>query len=175
MPIVKAGETISVMLLAAERQRAFDEEGVGLRMVGNVLFALENIEHEAQRKAGGKHIEFLVTHDGLTRLPNRTLFNQFLSIAIESARRYRRSVALLFIDLDRLKTINDSLGHEAGDQLLVRIGERLSLAVRASDVVARIGGDEFVILLNDFHRGEDATKLARTILTTIFVLVELHG
>ncbi|MES1930783.1 hypothetical protein SADO_16108 [Salinisphaera dokdonensis CL-ES53] len=177
VPIVKAGETIGVMLLAADHPRAFDEEGVGLlnRMVDNVVFALENLEHEAQRKAGEKHIEFLATHDSLTHLPNRTLFNQSLSMAIESARRYRRSFALLFIDLDRFKTINDSLGHEAGDQLLIQIAERLSLAVRASDMVARIGGDEFVILVNDIQQPEDAAKLARTILSKILEPVELQG
>ena len=177
VPILRGNKPIGVIFLASRLRRAFDADGVRLleRMAQNLVFALENFEHEAQREAGEKHIEFLATHDALTSLPNRTLFNQSLAMAIESARRHRRAFALLFIDLDRFKTINDSLGHEAGDQLLITIGERLSLSVRASDVVARIGGDEFLILVNDIKHGEDAAKLARTILAKILEPVELQG
>lgn len=177
VPIVRDGQPIGVFVLAANSRFAFDADGVALleRMAANVVFALENFEHEAQRKEGEKHIEFLATHDGLTDLPNRTLFNQSLEMTIAAARRYKRRFALLFIDLDRFKIINDSLGHEAGDQLLQQIGERLSLCVRASDMVARLGGDEFVVLANGIGDNSDAARLARTILEKILEPVELRG
>lgn len=177
VPIIKAGQVIGVMLLAAQRKRTFDTASVGLleRMAANLVFALENMEHEVQRQQGEKHIEFLATHDALTRLPNRVLLNQSLVMAIESARRHGRRFALLFLDLDRFKTINDSLGHDAGDQLLQTIGERLDLCVRASDVVARIGGDEFVLLLNEIVGREDVARFAHSLLGHILEPVTLRG
>lgn len=177
VPIVKAGQIIGAMLIAAKRRRAFDRDSVVLleRMAGNVAFALENMEHEAQRREGEKHIEFMATHDALTQLPNRALLNQSLKIAIESARRHGRRFALLFLDLDRFKTINDSLGHDAGDELLQVIGERLRQCVRASDLVSRIGGDEFVLLLNEVDNNDDVGRFADKLLTRILEPLILNG
>src|SRR6202022_2243392 len=88
-------------------------------------------------------------HACLTHLPNRGMFNELLRPPIEAAARYRRQFAVLFIDLDRFKIINDSLGHDAGDLLLVEIANRLRHTLRSSDVVARLGGDEFVVILEE--------------------------
>jgi len=99
------------------------------------------------RKSAEQRIQYLATHDHLTGLPNRTMFSEILEHAIESAHRYDRKLALLFIDLDRFKEINDTLGHEAGDQLLKEMAKRFTASLRSSDVIARFGGDEFVILL----------------------------
>ena len=110
-------------------------------------------------------LDFLAHHDALTGLPNRLLFGDRLRHAIERARREGYPVALLFIDLDRFKNINDSLGHQIGDQLLVEAARRLKSLVRHADTVARLGGDEFVVLLEDRASHETAAHLAGKIVT----------
>ncbi|MES1951617.1 hypothetical protein S4A8_12222 [Salinisphaera sp. S4-8] len=173
VPIVKNGETVGVMLLIAGQRGGFGGEGVRLieRMVENLVFALDNLEHEAFRRQSEKHIEYLATHDALTHLPNRTLFNQWLSMAIAAGDHF----AVLFIDLDRFKFINDSLGHEAGDQLLQAIAKRLRACVGASDRVARLGGDEFVVLIDNVDMAGDVEPVAGRILDTVLQPVALNG
>lgn len=115
-----------------------------------------------------KHMEETIKHqayyDGLTSLPNRTLFAEQLKLEIASADRNNRKLAILFLDIDRFKNINDSLGHATGDNLLKNVAYRLRKCVRESDTVARIGGDEFVILLSGIAQKEDAAVTARKIL-----------
>ncbi|MGV8837579.1 EAL domain-containing protein, partial [Cellvibrio sp.] len=101
----------------------------------------------SERKKSRERIDFLAHHDSLTELPNRALLNDRLEMAINTAKRRGEKVGILFIDLDRFKNINDSLGHAAGDQILRQTAARLSAAVRTDDTVARLGGDEFVVLL----------------------------
>ena len=100
-----------------------------------------------ERKLAGERIEYLAYYDSLTALPNRRLFSKLLNQALGISRRYGGSLAVLFIDLDRFKNINDTLGHEAGDLLLQEMAKRFKNCLRDSDVVARLGGDEFVVLL----------------------------
>ena len=102
----------------------------------------------SERKKSRERIDFLAHHDSLTELPNRALLNDRLEMAINTAKRRQEKVGILFIDLDRFKNINDSLGHTAGDQILVQTAERLRAAVRTDDTVSRLGGDEFVVLLS---------------------------
>ena len=119
-------------------------------------------------------VEFLAYHDSLTALPNRSLFNKLLSQAISQARRYDKQLAVAFIDLDRFKQINDTLGHEAGDQLLKEVANRLKGCLRDSDTVARLGGDEFVVLLTELGDKKYAATVAQKIITIIakpFVLL----
>jgi diguanylate cyclase (GGDEF)-like protein/PAS domain S-box-containing protein len=111
-------------------------------------------------------------HDFLTGLPNRMLLNDRVNQAIRLARRYRRKVAVLFLDLDGFKHINDSLGHPAGDKLLQSIAKRLVECVRSSDTVSRQGGDEFVVLLAEEQHGEDAALTARRMLQAV---AEVHS
>lgn len=106
-------------------------------------------------------------HDALTGLPNRTLLNDRVNQAIVSARRHMKQVAILFLDLDGFKHINDSLGHSVGDRLLQSIAKRLLESARASDTVSRQGGDEFVVLLSETERPEDAAIAARRILRAL--------
>ena len=104
------------------------------------------------RKQAEERIQYLATHDSLTGLPNRVMFGELLNHVLALSRRNQRKFAVLFIDLDRFKFINDSLGHEAGDALLREVAARLKASLRASDIVARLGGDEFVVLLQDLGR-----------------------
>ena len=128
----------------------------------------------AQKRAE-ERIQFLATHDGLTGLPNRTLFSQLLNQQIQSARRYEGKFAVMFLDLDRFKAINDTFGHEAGDTLLKEMASRFSGSVRASDVVARLGGDEFVVLVQEAGDIEQVNTVARKILSAAITPVMVAG
>ncbi|MBI3896968.1 MAG: EAL domain-containing protein [Gammaproteobacteria bacterium] len=128
-----------------------------------------------ERKIANERIEYLASHDGLTGLPNRAMFSEMLNLAIHSARRYNRYFALLFIDLDRFKNINDTFGHEAGDTLLKEMGTRLEHTLRASDVVARLGGDEFVVLIQEVTDDKHVATVARKILSALIKPIVLLG
>ena len=117
----------------------------------------------------------LAEHDVLTDLPNRMLFNDRLARAIALARRYGRRLALLFLDCDRFKHINDTLGHAVGDQVLRTIARRLMASVRESDTVCRHGGDEFLILLSEVDHSEDASLTAQKVVTSVAEPIVLGG
>ncbi len=118
---------------------------------------------------------FLATHDELTGLPNRLVFGQAVSDAVKAGRRYGQEFVVMFIDLDRFKIINDTLGHAAGDSLLTEIANRLRQCVRESDVVARVGGDEFVILLREVSDADQVATVARKILSIVVKPLKIHG
>jgi len=99
-------------------------------------------------------------HDPLTGLANRSLLSDRLEKALERAQRSRKSVALLFVDLDKFKPVNDSLGHDVGDQVLRRVAQRLQSAVRESDTLARLGGDEFMVVVEALDGTESVTRIA---------------
>jgi diguanylate cyclase (GGDEF)-like protein/PAS domain S-box-containing protein len=128
-----------------------------------------------ERKKAEERIHHLAYYDGLTGLPNRTLLYKLIDQALVEARRHRLHGAILFIDLNRFKPINDTLGHGVGDHLLCCVGERLRGAVRTEDVVARLGGDEFVVALFDITRREHAAVVAQKVLAALdppFVIEE---
>jgi diguanylate cyclase (GGDEF)-like protein len=128
-----------------------------------------------ERKRAEERIQHLAHHDGLTELPNRTLLNDRLSQALNMAVRNDGELAVLALDLDRFKAINDNFGHAIGDQLLVLVARRLKGTVRASDTVARVGGDEFVVLQTDVRQPIAAGELARRIIATLSEPFELNG
>jgi diguanylate cyclase (GGDEF)-like protein/PAS domain S-box-containing protein len=129
-----------------------DEAGRALRMTGTST----DITH---RKRAEERAEYLATRDPLTELPNRAVLHDRLEQAVFNAARNRSGFAFMFIDLDRFKTINDSLGHQAGDQLLKGVAHRLTACVRANDTVARLGGDEFAVILEDLReRGDEGAQ-----------------
>ncbi|WOB10358.1 EAL domain-containing protein [Piscinibacter gummiphilus] len=128
-----------------------------------------------EQKVAEEHIHHMARHDSLTGLPNRLLFSSLLNAALKTAARYKRTFAVMFIDLDRFKFINDTLGHEAGDTLLKEITARFKQAVRASDVLARLGGDEFVVLVQEVPDREHAAAVARKLLSAAIKPIELMG
>jgi diguanylate cyclase (GGDEF)-like protein len=114
-------------------------------------------------------------HDPLTGMPNRTLFGDRLAHALQRTERTASEVAVLFVDLDRFKPVNDSLGHAAGDELLQIVGQRISQCLRDSDTAARLGGDEFAVLLEDLVFSDDATGMAERIIEAVGAPVALQG
>lgn len=134
-----------------------------------------NCRDITERTLAQERIRHLAHHDELTGLPNRNLFRDRGQQAMAQAERSRRRVGLMFLDLDRFKHINDSLGHHIGDKLLQQMAGRLSSAVRQSDTVARLGGDEFVIVLPEVRDVQDLTPLANKLLEIIAAPVQLEG
>jgi len=121
----------------------------------------------SERKAADERIHFMAHYDALTELPNRILLHDRILQAILYAKRQQTRVAILFLDLDRFKTINDTLGHSFGDLLLQAVAERLRNCLRSSDTIARLGGDEFIVVIPDLHEADHAGKIAQKILNTI--------
>jgi len=115
-------------------------------------------------KRSQNQLNELVNHDPLTGLPNRRLLNELLEHAIRRAEREKHQIALLFIDLDRFKAINDTLGHHVGDKLLYEVSRRISRSIRESDVVARLGGDEFLVMMDMINKADDAALVAQKII-----------
>ena len=118
-------------------------------------------------RAASLEMSRVAQHDVLTQLPNRTLFDDRLTQAISLAERQNKQLAVLFVDVDKFKRINDTLGHAVGDNLLRSVAGRLTACIRRTDTVSRLGGDEFLILLSQVEHGEDAAVTARKILRAI--------
>ena len=130
-----------------EQAYPIDHEGGDPWLIQGVIFDI------TERKRAEEQVAFLAYHDKLTGLPNRALFEEMLETAIARAHRHDLGVGVLYLDLDNFKLVNDSLGHHAGDQLLIQLAERLRGCTRETDMVARQGGDEFLLLLADLERG----------------------
>jgi diguanylate cyclase (GGDEF)-like protein len=134
---------------------------------GQVIGAVIVFHGVGAARAMSDRMSHLAQHDPLTGLPNRLLLHDRLNLAIASARRRARALAVLFVDVDRFKRINDTLGHAAGDEVLQSIAGRLTAGVRDSDTVCRYGGDEFVVLLSEVACSEDAAFSADQLLAAI--------
>jgi len=130
-------------------------------------------EEIATRMEAERKLLHLANHDALTDLPNRRLFEELCNFSIINAKRYKQNQATLFIDIDNFKTVNDTLGHKAGDALLVMIAQRLTECVRQSDIVSRFGGDEFLIHLGGDCSLGDAETIAQKIVQSLTDSFEL--
>ena len=159
------GETRWVLINAVG---TFDTAGkrIGQRGTGRDI---------TDRKTAEARISYLATRDPLTELPNRTLFNDRLEQGIVAARRTGQSLALLFIDLDRFKNINDSLGHQVGDLLLKEVANRMEGCIRKGDTLSRLGGDEFVVTLEGLQQAEDAAQVAAKIIKALSRPCDIAG
>jgi diguanylate cyclase (GGDEF)-like protein len=137
---------------------------------------ISTIAHDiSELKSIQLQLEHQATHDPLTGLPNRPLFQELGEQALARSDRYGTTVAVLFLDLDRFKPVNDSFGHTAGDELLVHIAGRLRGSVRRGDVVARFGGDEFVVLCEHPAGQSEMVELARRLIDAMSEPVEISG
>lgn len=155
------------LIIRKDGTRRYIEASVSLKKdsAGNPSGFKGVIRDITERKRIEQELNYMATHDTLTGLPNRLMFNQLLNQAVHSSKRNKKQLAVFFIDLDRFKIINDSLGHEAGDQLLQEIARRFRNSLREADVVGRLGGDEFVILIEDFNNPEQVANVAHKILS----------
>lgn len=134
---------------------------------GRIIGASKIARDITQRKESQERIQYLAHYDSLTGLPNRTLLADRMRMAIGNATRFSHRLALLFMDLDRFKLVNDSLGHEIGDKLLKIVAERMQSTVRLIDTVSRMGGDEFVVLLPQIETLEDAARVSEKLIAAV--------
>jgi diguanylate cyclase (GGDEF)-like protein len=126
-----------------------------------------NIRDISERKQLERNLAFAATHDIVTGLPNRMLFNDHYNLALAGAKRYHKKLAIAVLDIDHFKDINDTFGHHYGDELLKEFGNRLCSIVRKTDTVARIGGDEFALLMTEVIEIENITNFAQKILANV--------
>ena len=170
VPVRDDEKPIAMLCAYALAEHAFGAEDVRfVEAVGHVLStALQRLKAE-------QRLAHLAQFDALTGLPNRTLLQDRLAQTIVQSRRKRRHAGALFVDLDRFKLVNDTLGHHQGDELIRQVGERLQGCVRASDTVGRISGDEFAVVLAELARPDDAALVAQKILDVIARPFDLGG
>jgi diguanylate cyclase (GGDEF)-like protein len=162
---------INAMSVAVERFADDDETSLPVNRrdeIGTLARCFRELRNQirqqlAELRQSRLELEHLAQHDPLTDLPNRALFDDRMTVALAAARREHTRLALLFIDLDRFKPINDQLGHAAGDQVLKGVADRIHQHIRESDTAARVGGDEFVVLLRNLHAPDDASHVAQKI------------
>ena len=157
------------------------------RAVTALRQSIENLEHRvvvrtralqdevSERRRAEEMLRHVATHDGLTDLPNRSLMMDRLDNAIARAKRNKSKCAVMFLDLDGFKPINDTLGHDKGDLVLREAATRLSECIRDSDTAARFGGDEFVLVLSDLNTAEDSVMVAKKVLRVLSEPIELSG
>jgi diguanylate cyclase (GGDEF)-like protein len=136
-----------------------------LKVLVDTLMRENDLRKHSERTA--LQFSHLASHDPLTDLPNRVLLGDRLSRALASAHRHHRRMAVLYMDIDRFKDVNDTLGHDLGDELLRAVAREVSLCVRHADTVSRLGGDEFVVVLSELERGEDAAAIATKIISAL--------
>ena len=162
--------------VSAERATLESLERLVAERTAELQSANARLEAEiSERKLAEGRARHLADHDALTGLPNRRILEDRLTQALALSYRNRKQTAAMFVDLDRFKTINDSLGHAVGDQLLKAVAERLVKQLRVGDTVCRIGGDEFVIVLPEITRGGDAAQVAQKIIDTLSDPIGLEG
>ena len=170
VPIVGIGGTYGVLGAYTKSERSFSADNLSfLQSLANTLATAMD------RKRAEDHLTHLAQFDALTGLPNRTLFLDRFEQTLKVGQRNQWRIGVLFVDLDRFKVVNDTLGHAAGDRLLVQVAHRLKECVRAGDTVGRLSGDEFAVVLANLSRTEDADIVAQKIVSALSTAFSLEG
>ena len=171
LPLQHRSETFGTLSIYSEEADAFDAEETRLlvELADNLAYGITSLRETQQRRTFERELERQASFDMLTGLPNRHLLNDRSAQSIAQAKRSGQRVAMLFLDLDDFKYINDSCGHAGGDALLRAVAARLQAMVRESDTVARWGGDEFVILLSGLAQAEDVRNVAQKVVAAFAV------
>ena len=141
----------------------------------NSSYFIVQLQDITQQKKAEERLQHMAYHDSLTGVANRNKLEQFINHTLAAARRHQQGFALLFLDLDRFKNINDTIGHEAGDLLLQIVAERLKSAIRNTDLIARLGGDEFVLVITDVKKTEAVALIAQKILESVLQAINVNG
>jgi len=182
LPLRRKGQPVGNLTVFSLERQAFDADARELlsEMASNVSYALDNLAWEEERRRHEARINELAFYDQLTGLANRPLLADRITQAVAAGRRNNKYNALFFIDIDNFKAINDTLGHDHGDNLLRHVAERLSSNVRADDTVARFGGDEFVLLLQGLSGDQDEAMekvgfISSKILAAISAPMQVNG
>lgn len=174
-----AGEAFRDVFINKRRDDTFYYESKTITPVmdqsGEITHFISTGKDISEQMETQERLNFMAHHDVLTELPNRALFLDRVTQALARARRHKLRLAILFMDIDSFKYINDSLGHEVGDQLLIGIARRLHENLRDGDTIARFGGDEFVILLEDINRDTDITAMAHKLLEALRPTFDIKG
>ena len=170
LPLKKQGDIIGIMFFITSRPSLYMnlESFIYLEIITNIIVdAITKIEAE-------REINFIAYHDQLTLLPNRILFKSELERKIRRAKRNRTMFAVAFLDIDSFKTVNDTMGHDLGDRLLSEAARILSLSIRPDDIIARYGGDEFVILINNIDSKKNIENIMDRIIEAFYEPVQLN-
>ncbi|MGZ9039103.1 MAG: EAL domain-containing protein, partial [Burkholderiales bacterium] len=177
LPLMAGGEVIGVFMLKASIPDYFDAEIAQLlrEMIGEISHGLDRLSLEQRHRDATERLARLAHFDPLTSLPNRALFQERLAHGIAHAGRNGWTLGVMFIDLDRFKSINDTLGHTAGDVLLRQVGTRLTDCVRGEDTVSRLSGDEFAVVLANLGNAQDAGVVARKVLQRLKMPFDAEG
>ncbi|MGA3281922.1 MAG: PAS domain S-box protein [Smithella sp.] len=152
-------------------------EAVGSNLINNnvVESIIINYRDITERKKAEEQIQYLATHDLLTDLPSLRFARDRLSVALNMARRYKKAVAVMFIDLDGFKDVNDTLGHDAGDYVLQHVARRMLSCVRETDIVSRVGGDEFLIIATEINAPENVVQIAKKVIHMVSQPIIFNG
>lgn len=169
-PVLVGGEFYGVLEFFGCEVRPRDE---GVLQLAQTVSS--QIGQFIARKQAERDLQFVASHDALTGLLNRAMFGKRLQQALAQAQRYERQLAVLFIDLDGFKVINDTLGHDAGDALLVEVADRLRDSLREGDTIGRMGGDEFVVLIEEYSSSDQIMEVARKLLEMLARPFMLRG
>ncbi len=175
-PLIYSGKTVGVIKILSRHPEAFNQLHIKIleTMASLIAAGLNNqiIFEEKEKvikklKEARQRLSYMAKHDFLTKLPNRKFFEEVLHHAMDKSQRKKSLIALMFLDIDHFKWVNDNLGHPIGDKLLVKFADFLKNNVRKYDFIVRLGGDEFVILLDDLHEKEEAIKIAEKLIDNL--------
>ncbi len=170
IPVLSNDEVVAILEFFVREPRAEDE-----RLAQLMSAIAVHLGTVIQRKRSEERLNYMAHHDALTDLPNRVLLHDRLQSILVDADRHDRLAAVLFLDIDNFKTINDTLGHEMGDSLLKAVAKRLQECVRAGDTVARLGGDEFSVILAEVRHVDDVARVVKKILDTVAEPYQISG